>query len=64
MDTENLRLAILRRVVAELRDVAENLRAERARIADAPGDTDWPDRIVTDLPGRSSRAGLSSCWRC
>ncbi|MDR7170504.1 hypothetical protein J2W56_004255 [Nocardia kruczakiae] len=50
MGTEDPRLAILRGVAAELRGLAEDLRAERARRAAAgSGDTDWLDRVLADL---------------
>ncbi|MFE3322875.1 hypothetical protein [Nocardia sp. NPDC059195] len=49
MGTEDQRRAIIAEVAAELRDLAEYLRAERARRTEAGRDTELLDRALTEL---------------
>lgn len=47
--TDDQRRAIVTQVAAQLRDLAEILRAERARLAAAGTDTDRLDQVLTEL---------------
>lgn len=49
MGTEDERLAIVARVAAELRDLAEVLRLERARRVAAGTDIEQLDRVLAEL---------------
>lgn len=49
MGADDQRRAIIARVAAQLRDLAEYVRAERARLAAIDADTDRLDQLLTEL---------------